>query len=51
MLVAPLTVVAAGVRPYADLPGSLLSPRSFLSASASDTVVRCYRICSSQQFC
>lgn len=51
MLVAPLDVVAAGVRPYADLPGSLLSLISFLPVSAPDAVIRCYRICSSQQSC
>lgn len=51
MLVAPLTVVASGFRPYADLPDLLLSPISFLSVSAPDVVVRCYRICSSQQSC
>lgn len=51
MLVAPLTVVAAGVRPYADLPDSLLSPFYFLPVAAPGAFVRCPQTCFSQQSC
>lgn len=51
MLVAPLTVVAAGVRPHADHPDSLLPVFPSLPVSAPDTLFCRYRTCFAQQSC